>query len=278
MGKCEYCGKDAGFLRNYHEACQDKHNSGQLQITNLARASALSKSNLSDLKVKLSEIATGSYINSEKLKSLLVNAWEVAVSDSLEDDLLSREEEDSLAEYVDYFGLSHDEIDKNGVNTKLVKAAILRDVMEGKIPNRIVIKGSLPFNFQKEEILVWLFKNVQYYEPRTQTKYSGSYQGVSLRIAKGIYYRVGGFKGKPIMTTQTVIIDNGYLGITNKHIYFSGSVKSFRLKYSKIVSFSPFADGIAIQSDSANAKPQIYKTGDGWFTYNLISNLASLTS
>jgi hypothetical protein len=46
--------------------------------------------------------------------------------------------------------------------------------------------------------------------------------------------------------------------------------------YDKIVSFTPYSDGIGIQRDAQTAKPQVFVTGDGWFTYNLIANLAKV--
>ncbi len=73
---------------------------------------------------------------------------------------------------------------------------------------------------------------------------------------------------------ETIHIDTGLLGITTKHIYFTGPLKSFRIKYIKIVSFELFSDGIGVHRDAQTAKPQLFTTGDGWFTYNLITNLA----
>ena len=64
--------------------------------------------------------------------------------------------------------------------------------------------------------------------------------------------------------------------ITDKNIYFAGPAKSIRVPYVKIVSFQPFTDGFGIIRDGANTKPQLFITGDGWFTYNLITNLARL--
>ena len=71
-------------------------------------------------------------------------------------------------------------------------------------------------------------------------------------------------------------IDTGILGITDKHLYFSSGSKNFRVKYDKIVTFTPFEDGIGIQKDATNAKPQVFKNNDGWFTYNLVINLAKI--
>ncbi|MBN1139718.1 MAG: hypothetical protein JXM73_24305, partial [Anaerolineae bacterium] len=169
--------------------------------------------------------------------------------------------------------LGQDQLDQSGTYTTLVKAITLREVLEGELPERFSVVGSLPFNFQKAEKLIWLFQGVDYAEQRTTTRYQGSYQGVSLRVAKGVYYRTGGFRGNPIPVTATVTIDKGVLAVTQKHIYFAGSSKSFRIPYSKIVTITPFSDGIGIQRDAASAKPQLFTTGDGWFTYNLLSNL-----
>jgi hypothetical protein len=71
-------------------------------------------------------------------------------------------------------------------------------------------------------------------------------------------------------------VDTGLLAITNKHIYFSGGEKDLRVPYAKVVAFHPFSNGVGIIRDTSNAKLQIFVTGDGWFTYNLITNLARL--
>jgi hypothetical protein len=71
-----------------------------------------------------------------------------------------------------------------------------------------------------------------------------------------------------------VLVDTGLVVVTDKNIYFSGPAKSLRIPYTKIVSFLPFEDGIGVIRDTPTAKPQIFTNGDGWFTYNLVTNLA----
>ena len=97
---------------------------------------------------------------------------------------------------------------------------------------------------------------------------------MSIRVMKGLYYRTGTFKGRPVEHTSKQHVDSGLLGITTKHIYFSGGRKSFRVPYRKIVSFKPYEDGLGIHRDAASAKPQIFVTGEGWFIYNLVVNLS----
>jgi len=98
---------------------------------------------------------------------------------------------------------------------------------------------------------------------------------MSFRVAKGIYYRTSSFESTPVTTAQTVQIDSGSLAITTKHIYFAGARKGFRVPYRKIMAFQPFKDGFGIVRDAASAKPQVFVTEEGWFSYNLVRNLAS---
>ena len=48
------------------------------------------------------------------------------------------------------------------------------------------------------------------------------------------------------------------------------------MRYDKIVAFEPYEDGSGIMRDTQMAKPQTFRTGDGWFAYNLTTNLAQL--
>ena len=95
-----------------------------------------------------------------------------------------------------------------------------------------------------------------------------------MRIARGVYYRVGGFKGERYQTEETVHEDNGLMGFTDRHLYFAGDLRRFRIRWDRIVAFEPYADGIGVQRDAQSAKPQAFVTGDGWFTYNLAVNLS----
>ena len=276
MGKCTYCGNPAGFLKKHHKVCKEKYDNGLQKMLSLAQEAVVSGQGLQSLQGQLSDIAEGSFVEKDRVQETLINAWEHGVEVFLDDGVLTEEEEDKLDKYKEYFDFSQDDLDNNRAYTRVGQAAILREILEGKIPERINIEGDIPFNLQKSEVMVWLFQDVSYYEQKTRREFSGGHQGFSVRIAKGVYYRAGAFKGRPVETTETVLVDIGLLGFTNKHLYFSGDSKSFRIKYDKIVTFTPYEDGIGVQRDAATAKPQIFETGDGWFTYNLTTNLAQL--
>lgn len=287
MGDCIYCGKSAGFLKKEHRECKglfEKENrrkknlleKGNREMVALVSSTIIEGEPLNSLEQELRSIAESHSINSSDIKGYLIKGWEEAIGTALEDGVLTKEEESRLADIRERFSLSQADLDKNGAYTKLVQASVLREILEGNIPARVKVEGTLPFNLQKAEQLVCVFQDVQYYEQKTRREYVGGSVGSSVRVAKGFYLRASSFKGHPVDRTDTVHIDAGILGVTNKHIYFTGKVKSPRIPYSKVVSFQPYSDGIVIQRDVASAKPQTFVTDHGWFSYNLITNLAKM--
>lgn len=275
MGDCKYCGKPAGLLRGKHAECEKQYQQGKQKITSEVMRAIKGSDGFEELEKAVSNIAQSALIPSNDRKALLISGWENAVEQFLEDGLLDESEEERLVTFKKHFDLSQSELDGNGALTKTAKAAVLRDILGGIIPQRVTVED-LPINFQKGEQLVWAFPNSKYLEDKTRRQYVGSSQGVSVRVMKGVYYRVGAFKGHSVENTERVHIDTGWVAVTTKNVYFAGPQKSVRLPYTKIISFEPFSNGIGVIRDTATAKPQIFATGDGWFTYNLITNLAQL--
>ena len=89
--------------------------------------------------------------------------------------------------------------------------------------------------------------------------------GASIRVDQGFYHRPTSSHSRPTFRRKR----------PTKHIYSSGP-KKFRVRYDKIVDFEPYDDGFGIMKDNQTAKPQVFRTGDGWFSYNLAVNLAQM--
>jgi hypothetical protein len=216
-------------------------------------------------------------VSEEKVRAAVASGWAQAVAEALDDGVLDEMKEHRLAVVAKQLGFEQDELDVNGAFSQLVKAGVLRDLLNGKVPTRVtIVDGPLPFNFQKTEHLVWVFLGVEYLEDKVRREYVGSSQGFSFRIAKGVYYRVGAFRGRPVERTHRERVDRGIMAVTTKHIYFASAAKSFRIRHDKIVTHIPFSNGVAVVRDAATAKPQVFITGDGWFTVNLLTNVRNI--
>lgn len=274
MGNCIYCGQKAGFLKSKHKDCESNYFDGKNKIIENICTAITNNSDFDNLENKIKEIAEKSYVKPDEIIDLYVKGFDKAVESFLDDSILTTEEEDKISKFETHYNFEQNVIDKNGSLQKVVKAAILREVLDGQIPeNKLNIQGNLPFLLQKNENVIWIFQNVDFYEQRTRTIYQGKTQGVSIRIAKGLYYRTGSFKGNPVKIEEMKYISRGIVALTNKQIYFASSAKNFKVPYNKIVTIDPYEDGVGLQKDGANTKPQVFKGLDGWFTYNLISNL-----
>ena len=205
-------------------------------------------------------------------------AWGRAVDEALEDGLLSQDEEASLGRFMQHFDLSQSQLDGNGRYTKLVQAGVLRDVMEGHLPDRMDFGDRMPFNLMKSEDMIWIFHDAKYYKTKTEREFRGSSLGVSVRVASGVYLRPSQFRGRSHSREVTIHADTGMLGVTTKHLYFHGERERFRVRHDKIVSFEPYTDGLGIIRDNLRAKPETFGVGDddGWFIYNLVTNIDNL--
>ena len=239
-----------------------------------ARLAALATTPGDDHLDDLAQTLEDSEFSPTERRSLLIQAWEAAVEGSLEDGVLNLDEENALIRYLRRFGLDQSDVDANGAYHNMIKSAVIREAAEGLIPERLGELPPIPFNLMKSEQLVWVIDGVGYYEVKTRRERRGTSHGVSVRVAKGLYYRPSTFSSRSVEWEETVHEDTGLLGVTSKHIYFHGPRKRFRIRYDRIVSFDPYADGIGVMRDAQTAKPQEFRTGDGWFIYNLVTNLA----
>ena len=174
------------------------------------------------------------------------------------------------------YSISSNDISNQSSYLEYVKALIVQDILNGVTPRRISIDAS-PINFQAGEVIIWPFNDVVCYEEVTKRATVGASRGISIRIARGVYYRVGAFKGEPLITSGLQPKYGGSLILTNMNVYFYSTSKSIKFPYNKVLAFVPFEDGIGIQPDRANAKTIYFKCLDGRFAFNIVSNINNLS-
>lgn len=234
----------------------------------------LTKTSQENQLLQIAEICELSHINNEKRNEILSEVFSDNLDLYLEDGVLSEEEEENLNMFSSTYNIAQENLEKNQSLSRTVRAGIIRELLEGEeIQERITIAGVLPFKSLKSEKLIYVFQNVDLFEQKITVTYKGNTQGVSLKIAKGVYYRTGSFKGRPVHTMNTIPVAKGLLAFTDKHLYFSSSLKNFRINFDKIVTVEPYSDGVGIQKDGGSTKPLIFKNVDGWFCYNYIQNI-----
>lgn len=99
--------------------------------------------------------------------------------------------------------------------------------------------------------------------------YTGGSSGVSIRIMKGMSYRVGASKSQPIRGDVQEKTE-GILTITNRRIIFSASKGAFDKKITSLSSITPYSDGISFQFGE-NQYPLILKQPT--YVYQIVARI-----
>ena len=122
-------------------------------------------------------------------------------------------------------------------------------------------ESEIPFQLQKSESLKCLVPNTNLCEYKTHRSRTGTSQGLSIRVAKGLWYRPGASQSRYHNEEVLEHTDTGLFGITDKHYYFAGPARQFRIPRNKVVALSIEDDGLVITQDSTTAKPQYFVFG-----------------
>ncbi len=210
---------------------------------------------------------------SKSINESLLLVLSKKINEYLEDGIIDNNEEEQISKFLEYSSLSDTAtLYKSSAYQRLIQSLILRDIQEGKDVEKRLLVGNLPILLGKKEQLLWVFKDVKGYEEKTGRKYVGGSSGVSMRVCKGVYYRVGASKGHSIEYQYQNDLGRGVFIITNKNLYFIGD-KQVKMGISKVLSYKPYSDGIELVKDGANPKPYTFVGFDSWFVVNAMQLL-----
>lgn len=232
---------------------------------------------LEDPQAKLDDaftFARNRGIEEHEIQKYSVHLVENQIGEYLRDNIIDEQEENEIKNMMERFGLTSSDFLESKPYTMLLQSIILRDLQNGiDISNR-VDPGEVPVLLGKNEYVVWGYSDINAYEEKTGKRYEGGSQGVSIRICKGVYYRVGASKGYAVDYTYTNPLGRGVLVVTNKNIIFIGA-KALKFAINKIISFKAYKDGIELQKEGVRAKPTTFIGFDPWFISNLLPLLHS---
>lgn len=94
------------------------------------------------------------------------------------------------------------------------------------------------------------------------TQYVGRSSGVSVRIAKGVSYRVGQSRGQKVEKRALVTTSTGLLYVTNQRLVYDSAQKPFEAKLDKLINMQLYTDGMLFGM-SNRKNPVFFKMQDG---------------
>ena len=273
MGNCRFCGQSAGVLKSQHKDCRQKHDTAARKLPDFFVKALENPIDPSRFRSATDAIARDNFISETELRQLTIRGLSSMIEHAFKDHVLTEDENKRIVELCNSFSIDANDLGSAG--QRLAKAQILRRLDEGHIPSNVVIRD-MPINLENGEVVIWLFNGVTYYTTRSRTQYVGGSHGVSIRVMKGVYYRVGAFRGEPIKTQYLSEEGRGIFVIASKNVYFWSPQKALKIRPKKIVSVQPYSDAVQIMRDASNASPQLFALDDPPFAADLISRLNQL--
>jgi hypothetical protein len=144
----------------------------------------------------------------------------------------------------------------------------LTNLTNGKIS--INSDGPSPVILKKNEKLSLIMENISFQEPRAVRQTHAAYGGPTIRVAKGVSFRLGGASARSESHDEIRVIDQGKLVLTNKRLIFIGDKRTVNIDLKKILAVQAYRDGIELQRENKQ-KPE-YFTGTDKHTVNLNTN------
>jgi hypothetical protein len=197
-----------------------------------------------------------SLLSKRELRMLGENAFRRYAEVVLEDDVLSAEEEDAVTGLADALGIEQQEFETRyrDVRDRLYIAR----VNDGRLPAleeaHLMVKPGEVVHLETAAVLL---KEV------VRREYRGGYSGVSFRVAKGVRFHTGGFRGRSVVVGGDLVDeDGGILSVSSKRIVFLGDQKTIEIPYGKLANVDVFSDGIRFHVSNRQRAP-LFRLGSG---------------
>jgi hypothetical protein len=275
MGKCIYCNEEAGFLKAKHKSCVENAKLAADRIENAISGLQLDTSSGRSLVDLVARERVAGNFPEENFRRLIDMMLTKVANQFLEDSIISEAEEGVISALLSSWGTIASAPVKSQVLTRVSKALTLGDLANGMFPNRFDGSG-MPIILRKGETWVWGFSSVKYHMFKKNRQFVSGSRGVSVRVAKGVYFRAGASRGRTIVTDDLVHEDTGVFAITNQALHFKGNSASFRLPFDKLQSVQPYADCVEVSDTKQTSKPFYFDVDDPVFAANTIMNLIDL--
>lgn len=208
----------------------------------------LTSSELGDLWERLEELG----LDERSWQRLQPRLYALAIRAVTADRRLTADEEQALQQLADHFGIP--EQVRSYHARELARYRLLAELENGHLPEVEPAGMAL----QRGEVAHWVEPAELLEERVVKRQYEGGSSGFSFRVAKGVYYHVGGHGGRVITETGIVPVSRGDLVITNKRIVFRGDRKNFATPWQKVIDLDMYQNGLRISRDGSQ-KPAMLR-------------------
>jgi len=260
-----YCFRDGALSED--EAVRLEHLQRVLGITDHEVTVLNEQAARSIYRKKLATVLSDGVLTDNERAYLENLSSDLDISEKVRREIYTQESQKKFQSMLDHFTsdgmLSPDEEAKLESFRKSISAALQFDFSTADALRKYKLmwqirKGELPIvdpgiTLQREEVCHYV-TDCEWHEMR-KNRVGTAYAGPTMRvkIAKGVYYRMGALAHAPVTVDAIVKIDAGRVFVTNKRLVFMGANKNVSLKLDKILDIEPFSDAVKIEKDTGRS-------------------------
>lgn len=171
-----------------------------------------------------------------------------AFAQAKSDGAISDEEMEELRRLRQFLDLSDEDV--HATDAELARLRLLTLIQAGELPV-IDVPGLL---LQRGEVAHWATDADLLEERVLRRSYQGGSRGTTIRVMKGVSFRVRATRGQMVSESGIVPVSTGRLVITSKRVLFLGNPKGFTVRLDKVLGVEMYADGLQIMDDKGNPR------------------------
>jgi len=195
---------------------------------------------LSQVPGYLTAAAAAANLKPKRADEIRVQAMRAFLTQLLEDNVITEEEDDWSNRVMGALGLDSDWISTNMLpeTVEVMTARANSGRLEPADEHELITKGGEEVYL---EVVASKTKEVVIKE------FQGGYAGVSYKVSKKMRVNTGGTRGRMVpVGTEIQVEDVGILSITNQRVVFMGSKKTQEFLYTKLVGINMFEEGLTL--------------------------------
>lgn len=294
MANCIFCGEKVGIFSKFHEACASNHKAGVDSVRDRVTSAVWTGRPLAELNIELDEISSQYKISPEEIGQIALTV----IGD------LCREEPLDTTQYNYIYENIFSNVDMAPDHPFYNSYQMIRENVELSYTLWLVMRGMIDAVRNRDrtpcdvvlrpgEIRLAEFGTVLYRRSVMVSSHAGGYNGMSVRVASGLYYRFGGYAGHTISSPELQNVDAGFLILTNMGMYFAGQQTTVFIPYNSILRFKAYPDGLGFFRNMGGGMEEVFTTINaklsppsatpetavtlhvGWFLFNLVTALTT---
>ncbi len=261
MGKCIVCNKSAGPFYSLHKTCYQVYEDTRESLHKAFSKCVESSEHSSKFVATVNECKPASAFSQNLFTSLVKREWQDQAKKIIQSKSLNASHARNLLSTATVLEIQDKDVEPH-LFTRLANVEYLE-----RLDQNQTISANFPelykeIDMANDESLMWVFEETLKVEAKRQRDQQWT---IFHSILNNLFNR------SRYKQLDVEVEAMGQLVVTDRSLYYVTKRNTTKINFADIYSTTPLKDGVRIQTTQRDATPDTYITGDGRFTYSLLS-------